>query len=139
MLSLSLKKLTCKNCQTLEHTVYGAVDNDCLEKNKLFKISNLYKEGQTLVNYNNPYIGLFCLHSGKLRAAYKNTFGGDELEKDFYPGAIVGMKDFSKSFFEFNLVALDDSVVCFYDKKYFLHLIESNVALRNEFLKRCVF
>lgn len=139
MLNLSLKNLKCKSCQTLGSTVYHIVSDEILENNKLFKISNLYSRGQTLVSYNNPYVGVFCLHSGKLKATYRNNDGTENLIMAFDPGAIIGMKDFSKRFYDFCLVALEDSIVCFYDKKYFSHLIDTDKTLKNLFLERCFF
>jgi len=90
------------------------------------KIQNTYKKGQTIFLQGAPLFGIYCIESGMVKRV-KALDNGEETiislsqKGDFFGGAaILSSVTFRATY---SVVAMQDTTIFFYDKTYFLKLL----------------
>ncbi|OUJ76326.1 hypothetical protein BXP70_01125 [Hymenobacter crusticola] len=100
------------------------------------KVCQKYRKGQIIYQEGNPALGLYCVHSGKIKVI---KVGGDYKEQIVHlgkEGEVLGLAALiASSSYSTSAVALDDCVVCFVPRISFLHLLSSNSQFCTSLLK----
>jgi len=91
------------------------------------KIITLYKKGQNIFYEGRMPSGLYCLKSGKVKIAKTGLDGKEQIVRFVIPGGLLGIRAFiADRNYMANSTALEDSVVCFFDKQTFNKITEKN-------------
>lgn len=120
----------CQNCSSRASSIFCDLQGQDLEKLDNHKISNKYKKGQTLFFQGNPPFGIFCVNQGKVKIAHVGPDGKESILRIASNGDILGHRSlFSEEHYSATATAIEDSVVCFIDKKYILKAIEESPTI----------
>ncbi len=75
----------------------------------------------------NPTYGIFCISKGNIKIFKNDENGQEAIVRIATSGDVVGHRSlFSEEHYSATATALEDSEICFIDKKYILQLIEKN-------------
>ncbi len=113
-----MKPIPCEGCPVRERTAFAGLDQDLLELIDSVKKTRKYKRGQVIFYEDNPTFGLYCIHAGKVKL-YKTTADGKRLTLRLAdPGDQLGhLAIFTEQPYSATGEALEDSTVCFVDRK----------------------
>lgn len=117
---------TCDN----EKCLTCGLDQAAYDEFEKHKIYNTYKKNQAIFLQGNPAFGFYYVHSGKAKISTIGKEGKESILRLASPGNILGYCSlFSNEIYTASAIALEDCVVCFIDKEYFLKAIEKYPAL----------
>lgn len=115
----------CSDCNSREQSIFCDLGLEELSSLSEHRVVNLYKKGQTLFIQGNPPYGCYCVSSGKIKISMVGADGKESIVRLAVAGDVVGHRSlFSEQYYSATATAIEDSVVCFYDKKFMLKLIK---------------
>lgn len=119
--------VACEHCPSKENGVFCDLKMPELENISHHKVSNVYKKGQTLfVQGNHPY-GLFCISKGNIKLTKVGPDGKESIVRVVTGGDILGHRSlFTEDNYAATATAMEDTEVCFIDKKFILSVINGN-------------
>ncbi|MDT8401492.1 MAG: Crp/Fnr family transcriptional regulator [Bacteroidales bacterium] len=118
-------KPDCLKCMMLEKSIFSNLGKDDLTELKSEKSASFHKTGQIVFQEGSRAMGVYCLHSGKVKLYKVDNEGREQIIRFVTPGELFGHSALTGS--RFHLItaeAIEDSVVCFIDTSYFLALTE---------------
>lgn len=117
----------CEHCPSKGNGVFCELKMAELENVSQHKVSNVYKKGQTLfVQGNHPY-GLFCISKGNIKLTKVGPDGKESIVRVVTGGDILGHRSlFTEDNYAATATAMEDTEVCFIDKKFILGVINCN-------------
>ena len=119
------EKPHCETCASRSLGVFCDLENAEVASLDLQKISNKYKKGQTLFYQGNPPFGIFCISHGKIKISHVGLDGKESILRIVSDGDILGHRSlFSEENYSATATVLEDSTVCFIDKKFILKAIK---------------
>ncbi len=127
------KNITCENCQSKDKGIFCELEHMALDDVSKHKVMNTYKKGHTLFFQGNPPFGLYCISSGKIKVSKVGNDGKESIVRIAAAGDVLGHRSlFSEENYTATATALEDSTICFIDKKYIHETIkkEPTVALQ---------
>jgi CRP-like cAMP-binding protein len=128
-------KIDCENCDNHGDSIFCELEELALKEVSAQKIMNKYKKGQTLFHEGNPPYGLYCINSGKIKLTKTSSEGKDSIIRIVSPGEVLGHRSlFSNDNYRATATALEDSDICFIDKKFIQKLIEQNPSISLELI-----
>jgi CRP-like cAMP-binding protein len=117
----------CSHCPSKDLGIFCGLHDPELQELADHKIENTYKKGQTLFMEGNPTYGIFCISKGNIKIFKNDENGQESIVRIATSGDVVGHRSlFSEEHYSATATALEDSEICFIDKKYILQLIEKN-------------
>jgi CRP-like cAMP-binding protein len=123
---------SCDHCASREEGIFCDLDFKELQDVSEHKVSNIYKKGQTLfVQGNHPY-GIYCISKGNIKLTKVGPDGKESIVRIVAGGDILGHRSlFTEDNYSATATAMEDTEVCFIDKKFILQKIkeEPSVAL----------
>lgn len=130
-----IPKLDCETCESRNTSVFNGLCGAGLSSLNSSKVCNTYKKGQVIFYEGNMPMGLYCVNHGKIKI-YKTGRGGKEqivrLAKDsdvLGYRSLIGNEPYTAT-----AEALDDSTICFIDKKVFDKLLQENSQMPENFM-----
>lgn len=125
----------CAQCNARNNSVFSSIDQDGLKALNEHKSCTTFKKGQVIFSENGLPLGLFCVHSGKIKLATTGPDGKEQILRLVKGGDILGYRALiSGDRYHCNAIALEDSSVCVVDKNYFL-----KIALEDKKLCQAIF
>ncbi|OEK02321.1 hypothetical protein BFP97_12680 [Roseivirga sp. 4D4] len=128
--------LQCQICLSGHMSLLSELDNKEMTKIASRKSRVAYKKGQILYYQGTTPMGLFCVHSGKVKVTH---VGPNDKEQILY---IVKENDFlgyrsllSEELYSMTATVLEEAVICFIPKEDFLEVISSNPIFMQKLLK----
>lgn len=122
----------CDNCPSREDGIFCDLDFKDLHDVTDHKVTNTYKKGQTLfVQGNHPY-GIYCISKGNIKLTKVGPDGKESIVRIISGGDILGHRSlFTDDNYTATATAMEDTEVCFIDKKFILQKIadQPTVAL----------
>lgn len=113
----------CEACHQRRHGIFCDLDDQAISQVSAQKITNTYKRGQSIFHQGNPPYGLYCVRSGKVKIAKIGSDGKESIVRIAHAGDVLGHRSlFSNENYTASATTLEDSVLCFIDKK-FIHKI----------------
>ncbi|MBI2521696.1 MAG: Crp/Fnr family transcriptional regulator [Bdellovibrio sp.] len=110
----------CKECNTYKKSLFCDIANeplDCISKSK---VTNFYKKGTTLFFEGTPNYGLFEVCSGKIKISKLTSNGSCTIVDIATSGDTIGLSSIlEQQLYTTSAEAVEDSVVCFFDKNFF--------------------
>lgn len=120
----------CENCVSRESGIFCDLDTDGIQDISQHKVINTYKKGQTLFLQGNHPFGIFCISKGNIKLTKVGVDGKETIVRIVHGGDILGHRSlFTDDNYSATATAMEDSEVCFIDKKFILKVIENNPAV----------
>ncbi len=118
-------KTSCENCESRMSGVFCELTNDELSDISEHKVTNVYKKGQNLfVQGNHPY-GLYCVSRGNIKVSKVGPDGKESIVRIVKGGDVIGHRSlFTDQNYTATATAMEDSTVCFLDKKFIMKAIQ---------------
>lgn len=120
----------CKNCETVCLGIFSDLTEESLDKLSEHKVTNIFKKGQTLFMQGNPPFGMYCVKSGIVKITQLGPDGKESIVRLAKPGDTVGHRSlFSEESYKATATAIQETKVCFYDKKYIQKLVKDEPSI----------
>lgn len=115
----------CEHCASKNTGVFCDLGFDQLNDVSEHKVTNVYKKGQTLfVQGNHPY-GIYCISHGNVKLTKVGPDGKESIVRIVSGGDILGHRSlFTDDNYSATATAMEDTEVCFIDKKFILQTIK---------------
>ena len=81
-----------------------------------------------------PVTGLYVVQKGIVKEYYLNKIGKQIISHTANSGVIFGHKDYSAVKHTFSAIVAENSIICFFDKKYLYEVCLCNLELSNNLL-----
>lgn len=120
----------CSHCPSKDSGIFCGLKDPELKELSGHKIENTYKKGQTLFMEGNPTYGIFCISKGNIKISKTGENGQEAIVRIATSGEVVGHRSlFTEEYYSATATVLEDSEICFIDKKYILELIQNNPSI----------
>lgn len=116
---------SCESCPSRSEGIFCALESEELKEIAEHKVSNKYKKGQTLfVQGTHPY-GIYCISTGNIKLSKIGSDGKESIVRIVGKGDILGHRSlFTEDHYSATATAMEESEVCFIDKKFIMKVIE---------------
>ena len=114
----------CLGCNVFQRSYFSDLESIDLENLKYEKSASFYKAGQIVFQEDGRAMGVYCLHSGKIKLYKVDTDGREQIIRFVTSGELFGYSSIIGS--RFNLItaeAIEDSIICFIDRSFFSDLV----------------
>lgn len=129
--------LRCSHCTQRGSGVFCALNTDAVKKLDGAQTENLFKKGQILFYEGNPAVGVYCVASGEVKLSKTGAGGRPQILGIVGPGTLMGHRSLlTNQPHTVTAEALVDSRVCFFEKKFFLDLLNQEPSVSIEVLKK---
>ncbi|MEX1098820.1 MAG: cyclic nucleotide-binding domain-containing protein, partial [Bacteriovoracaceae bacterium] len=120
----------CESCVSLTKGIFCGLKEPELVDVSKHKVSNHYKKGQTLFVQGNPPFGIYCVNKGNVKVTQVAPDGKESIVRIATSGDVLGHRSLlTDQYYQATATALDDTNVCFIDKKYILKLIQEQPSV----------
>lgn len=118
---------SCETCISKAEGIFCEMHLPELEEVSQHKINNTYKKGQTLFVQGNHPFGIYCISRGNIKLTKTGVDGKETIVRIAQGGDILGHRSlFTDDNYSATATAMEDTEVCFIDKKFILKIIENN-------------
>jgi len=118
-----LKDINCQECSIHDRSYFKGLDNCDLSEFNSKKSCYFYKKGQVIFYEGKQPLGIYCVHSGKIKISKYGIEGKEQILRMATAGELLGMRSLiSGSNYSASASTIDDSVVCFIAKRKFFQL-----------------
>ena len=128
-----MKKTThasCEHCVSRSEGIFCDLEIPGLDEISHHKINNTYKKGQTLFIQGNHPFGIYCISKGNIKLTKTGADGKETIVRIAKGGDILGHRSlFTDDNYSATATAMEDTEVCFIDKKFILKVIENNPSV----------
>lgn len=129
--------IRCSHCANRGAGVFCALDAVAVKKLDSAQTENLFKKGQVLFYEGNPAIGVYCVSSGEVKLSKMGAGGRPQILGIVGPGTLMGHRSLLiNKPHGMTAEALVDCRVCFFEKKFFLDLLNHEPSVSFEVLKK---
>jgi CRP-like cAMP-binding protein len=133
----ALKKTNCDTCPSRGQGIFCELEMNELSEVSQNKVTNVYKRGQTIFYQGNPSFGLYCINSGKIKISKTATDGKESIIRIASPGDVLGHRSlFSNENYTATATALEDTTICFLDKKFIFNAIQKKPSVALNIIKK---
>jgi len=127
----------CVTCNTRINSVFSVLNAEQTEELNKNKLCNVYKKGQLIFSENGIPLGLFCIHSGKIKLSKLGLDGKEQILRLNKAGDILGYRALlSNDRYHCTATALEDCSICVIDKSFFTQLVFENQRICFEVFKK---
>ncbi len=127
----------CSNCPSLTKGVFCSLGAEELKDVSDHKITNLYKKGQTLFVQGNHPFGLYCISSGNIKVTKIGADGKESIVRIATAGDVLGHRSlFTDQYYMATATALEDTKVCFLDKKFIMNVINDQPTVSMNIIEK---
>lgn len=127
----------CQDCPSRMEGIFCELEDASLDDLGAHKITNLYKKGQTLFVEGNPPYGLYCISTGNVKVSKMGPGGKENIVRLAGAGDVLGHRSiFTDQYYSATATALEDTRVCFIDKKYILNKVEAEPTISKNIMFR---
>lgn len=121
---------SCENCPSKKEGIFCNLNFSEIEDISHHKITNHYKKGQNLFVQGTHPFGLYCISTGNIKLTQTGPDGKESIIRIVHAGDILGHRSlFTDEDFAKTATAMEDTEVCFIDKKYILSLIDKHPSV----------
>ena len=126
----SFRPIGCEKCECKDKGIFCHLEGNSLAKVSQHKVMNHYKRGQTIFFQGNPPFGLYCVNSGKIKISKIGPDGKESIIRVVGPGDVLGHRSlFSNEIYSATATVIEDSEICFLDKKFILEALEEEPSI----------
>jgi len=119
-----MRNLDCSNCLTHYKSCFITLNRDDLLFMNETKTSTFYKKSQIIFHDGQIPTGIFCIKSGIVKISKNGSDGKEQIVRIVTPGELLGIRAFiAERNYQASATALEDSVICFIEKKTFYTIV----------------
>ncbi len=127
----------CEACPSRGEGIFCELERQSLDDVSRHKITNVFKKGQTLFVEGSPPYGLYCISKGNIKITKTGENGKDAIVRVAKDGDILGHRSlFTNQAFGATATALEDTSVCFLDKKYIMDLVKGEPTVAANLIQK---
>lgn len=120
----------CDSCPSRGQGIFCELEKHALDDVSRHKVTNVFKKGQTLFVEGSPPYGLYCISKGNIKITKTGENGKDAIVRVATDGDILGHRSlFTNQSFGATATAIEDTSVCFVDKKYIMTLVQDEPSV----------
>lgn len=120
----------CDECPSKGEGIFCELEKASLDEVSRQKITNVFKKGQTLFVEGTPPYGLYCISEGNVKVTKTGINGKESIVRVAKAGDVLGHRSiFTDQFYSATATAMEDTKVCFIDKKYILKLVQTEPSI----------
>jgi CRP-like cAMP-binding protein len=132
-----IKNVSCEQCECVKRGVFCELGSTAMESINANKVMNTYKKGQSLYLQGNPAFGLYCINSGKIKITKMGNDGKETIIRIAGPGDVLGHHNiFTDENYSTTATTIEETTVCFIDKKFVSSFIESEPSLSLNIIRK---
>ena len=121
---------SCENCVSRGEGIFCDLEIPEIIEVSHHKTNNIYKKGQTLFVQGNHPMGIYCVSKGNIKLTKTGADGKETIVRIVNGGDILGHRSlFTDDNYSATATAMEDTEVCFIDKKFILKVIEKNPSV----------
>jgi CRP-like cAMP-binding protein len=121
---------SCEQCSSKSEGIFCNLSLDQLDEVSHQKVINTYKKGQTLFVQGNHPFGIYCISKGNIKLTKIGIDGKETIVRIVHGGDILGHRSlFTDDNYSATATAMEDTEVCFIDKKFILKVIEKSPSV----------
>ncbi len=118
---------SCENCVSRNEGIFCDLGIPEMQNISHHKVHNTFKKGQTLFVQGNHPFGIYCISKGNIKLTKTGVDGKETIVRIAFGGDILGHRSlFTDDNYSATATAMEDTDVCFIDKKFILKIIENN-------------
>lgn len=107
------------------HGIFAGLDQIAIDELEKNKVVNTYKKNQAIFMQGNSPHGVYCVQSGKVKISSTGKEGKESILRLATAGDILDQDSlFSNELYTASAIAIEECIVCFIEKDYFLKAIE---------------
>jgi len=126
----SESKHNCENCISKAKGIFCHLEHEELSEVNNHKVVNIYKKGQVIFHQGNPPFGLYCIATGKIKVTKVGNDGKESIVRLATGGDVLGHRSlFSSENYSASATALEDTTICFLDKKFIIKAIQDQPSI----------
>ncbi|BDD08230.1 Crp/Fnr family transcriptional regulator [Fulvitalea axinellae] len=119
--------VSCLNCESRGCSHFCELSMEELGELDENKTSITYKKGQTLFYEGTRPLGLFCIHSGKVKVYKMSSEGKEHIISLGKPGDFLGYRALiGEEFYAASATVIEEATICYVPKSDFLRLLHEN-------------
>lgn len=128
---------SCQDCQSYQKGIFCDLTQNELADVSSHKVNNTYKKGQNLFIQGNHPFGIFCVSSGNIKLTQTGVDGKESVIRIVTGGDVIGHRSlFTSEHYMASATAMEDSVVCFLDKKYIMKVIQETPSVAQNLIAK---
>lgn len=137
VLTMKKPQHNCSDCPSLAQGVFCSLGKEELKNVSEHKVTNIYKKGQTLFVQGNHPFGLYCVSSGNIKVTKVGADGKESIVRIVSAGDVLGHRSlFTDQFYTATATALEDTRVCFLDKKFIMKVIQEQPSVSMNIIEK---
>lgn len=133
---LLVQERKCQECTLRGHSVFSILSDEQVSDLNDHKACTVYRKGQYLFTENGRPMGLFCVHSGKIKLTTIGLDGKEQIMRLAKDGDVIGYRALlTDERYRLSAIALEDCAVCLIEKDFFLELSAKEPKLNQRIFK----
>ncbi len=129
------QSISCDHCPSLQEGIFCSMNEESLVAVSEHKITNSFKKGQVIFSEGNHPFGLYCVSQGNIKLTKTGPDGKESIIRIVSGGDVLGHRSlFTDQDYSATAKALEDTTVCFIDKKFILKVMEQNPSISLEII-----
>ncbi len=127
--------ISCLECPNTNCLIKKNCTDEELKEISLHKKMNKIVKGQPIFFENNPARGIYFIQEGKVKIFKNRIFEKQQVVRLATSGKILGHRGLSNDFvYPVSAAALEDSLICYFDKDFFFLQFEKSPKLAIELM-----
>lgn len=134
---MAVKNINCEKCESRGKGIFCDLEHIPLDDVSKNKVMNTYKKGQVIFYQGNPSFGLYCINSGKIKITKTGNDGKESIVRLASGGDVLGHRSlFSNESYSATATALEDTAICFLDKKFIFKAIKEQPTIAMNIIQK---
>lgn len=136
-MAAAIKHVNCDMCESRGKGIFCDLEHLPLTEVSRNKVMNTYKKGQVIFFQGNPPFGLYCVNSGKIKISKMGNDGKEAIVRLASGGDVLGHRSlFSNENYTATATALEDTAICFLDKKFIFKAIQEQPTVAMNIIQK---
>lgn len=89
---LMVRERSCQNCNMFDNSIFSILSDTQVIDLNAHKYCTVFRKGQVLFAENAMPVGLFCIHSGKVKLSTQGIDGKEQIMRLAKSGEIIGYR-----------------------------------------------
>ena len=133
---LMVRERSCQNCNMFDNSIFSILSDTQVIDLNAHKYCTVFRKGQVLFAENAMPVGLFCIHSGKVKLSTQGIDGKEQIMRLAKSGEIIGYRALvSNERYHLSAIALEDCSACVIDKTFFIDLAMQEPRIAQQIFK----
>lgn len=130
MISKKHLETSCESSPSLGTDIFCELEKEVLDDVGRQKVPNIFNKGQTLFVEGTPPYGLYCISQGNIKVTKTAHNGKEAIVRIAKAGDVLGHRSiFTDQSYSATATAIEDTKVCFIDKRYISKLVQQEPSL----------